>query len=92
MSDHHLTEAIRGFETGLMIGNKPAKAKLLDSDDDYLRVEMGDEVKVVYLLPKSTVSLVAEDWDKFAKPQGLTHGFSDKDFEDLREALFGYRS
>jgi hypothetical protein len=31
------------------------------------------------------------DWARFAKPQGLTHGFSDDDFADLHEALFGYR-
>lgn len=31
------------------------------------------------------------DWTRFAKPQGLTHGFKPEDFDDLHEALFGYR-
>jgi hypothetical protein len=30
------------------------------------------------------------DWAKFAKPEGLLSGFTDKDFADLHEALFGY--
>jgi hypothetical protein len=30
------------------------------------------------------------DWEKFAKPQNATHDFTEGDFADLFEAVFGY--
>lgn len=33
---------------------------------------------------------IEHDYDEFAKPEGLLHGFTDKDFDVLFKVLFGY--
>jgi hypothetical protein len=69
-----------------------ARAKKLDNRKVTSFVEALSE-KMDSMGPHAGIWLenIEASWDKFAKPHGLLRGFSEEDFEDLRQALFGYR-
>jgi hypothetical protein len=81
MSDPNAKRKHEALERAKKIGNRKVLKYLED----------GLFEKLDQLGPHGGVFLegLEHDWAKFAKPEGLLHGFTDKDFEALHKALFG---